>query len=144
MLDNFKGLKYFRPDSKTDQWGSADKIEKFLLFELDKLRERIGHPIFVTSGYRANSKESQHRNGKAVDVVCPGIPLLDFYLAAERFHFTGIGIYPDWHYNGAIVGGLHLDTRIEEPARWMGVKISQSEQSYIALNAQNLKQYGVI
>jgi len=144
---NFKVLKYFRSIGP-DQWGDPTKMSLDLLLNLDHLRAKIGSPIYVTSGYRAQSRfgvnDSEHLRGKAVDVVCPALQLMDFYLAAERIPaFHGIGIYPDWMWDSRVVGGLHLDIR-DLPARWMGVSNPVTGQSYVALSKENLKRYGVV
>mgnify|MGYP000061177918 CR=1 FL=1 len=48
--------------------------------QMDRVREFLGHPILVQSGYRSmklnaaigGSKTSSHMQGYAVDFVCPG------------------------------------------------------------------------
>ncbi len=136
-------LDYFRPDNTTDQWGDSARMDDGLLLELDIFRHHLGVPIHVTSGFR-NSPGSQHALGLAVDIVCPGIELLDFYLEAERFNFRGIGLYPHWKLDGKVIGGLHIDRRVKAPARWMGVLDSDGDQVYIGLDKANLRNYGVI
>lgn len=140
-MDNFKGIKYFKPTGTSDQWGDPSMIDRRLLLALDALREAVGMPIYITSGYRSGDS-GQHGKGLAVDVVCPGMGLLDFYLTAERFPFTGIGVYPFFSYQGRKVGGLHLDVR-DVPARWMGLGTGKN-QSYVALSEANLRATGVI
>jgi uncharacterized protein YcbK (DUF882 family) len=144
-VSNFQGIKYFRPDSG-DNWGDPAKISQDLLINLDYLRELAKAPIYVTSGYRVNSSmsDSQHKYGRAVDICCPALSLLDFYLLAERVGFGGIGVYPHWHYKGTTCGGIHVDVRPEAGARWMAVMVDAAKQNYIALNKKNLKAYGVI
>ncbi len=81
-----------------------------LLQKLDDLREMLGNPIIVSSGYRCpihNSNvggvsNSQHVLGRAADIWSPGIS--PGYLAklAERVGFDGIGIYSSW---------IHVDCR---------------------------------
>jgi len=53
---------------------------KFTCSEMDKIRERLGYPITVSSGYRSlkvnkavgsKAKNSQHLEGEAMDFVCP-------------------------------------------------------------------------
>lgn len=140
----FPGIRYFRPNT-SDVWGDPQKIDLTLLTSLDQLRELTQKPIHVTSGFRSegSTKDSQHKYGRAVDVICPGMDLFEFYLLAERVGFNGIGVYPHWHWNASQVGGLHLDVRPGERARWMGVKIGGVQQ-YTALTPANLKGFGVI
>lgn len=144
-MTNFDGLKYFKPDSK-DSWGDPSKMDAGLLKMLDQLRELTKAPIYVTSGYRptGSTTDSQHKYGRAVDIMCPALSLLDFYMLAERVGFNGIGVYPHWHYQGTTCGGLHVDVRPDARARWMAVKDDRNVQIYIALNKKNLKSYGVI
>jgi uncharacterized protein YcbK (DUF882 family) len=145
QMINFDGIKYFKPDS-TDSWGDPSRMDTGLLRKLDKLRELAKAPIRVNRGFDANGStaDSQHKYGRAVDIFCPSISLLDFYLLAEKAGFSGIGVYPHWHYQGTTCGGLHVDVRPGENARWMGVRDAADMQTYIALNAKNLKSYGVL
>ena len=71
--------------------------------------------------------------------------LQDLYLMAERFNFTGIGVYPDWEVNGVVKGGLHLDIRSGPPARWTGSRNPRSgSNEYGALDKQTLQKLGII
>lgn len=54
---------------------------KFLAEQMDRVREILGHPIHVSSGYRSpevnkaagsKSTKSQHTQGLAMDFTCPG------------------------------------------------------------------------
>lgn len=143
-MNNFAGLKYFRPDSAVDSWGDPTKISRELLEKLEALRESVGAPIYVTSGYRTYNENSQHAFGRAVDVICPDLPLYDFYQAAERIGFSGLGVYPHWRFHSVPAGGLHLDVRPGKDARWMGVKNPKNVQVYVGLDEDNLRKYGVI
>jgi hypothetical protein len=71
--------------------------------------------------------------------------LLDVYLAALRFNWGGIGIYPEWSYDGKVVGGLHVDVRHMVlkgfNSSWLGVG---NPLTYKPVNHVTLKQYGVI
>jgi len=154
ILFDWSVLKYFKKYNTVDKWGSPEKMDAELLMKLDDLREFVGMPIFVTSGYRENST-GEHSKGLAVDVVCPGMPLLDFYLACERFAFRGVGLYPHWHWDGIVCGGAHLDTRTlgtrigthhteYKGARWMAYKDESGKQKYTTLDLANLRKYGVV
>jgi hypothetical protein len=164
MIKHWASLKYFKPDSKVDNWGDPTKIDPFLLLFLDEFRDALGSPLIVTSGYRGGDP-AQHGVGRAVDVVAPKFrgSLFDLYLMAERFNFSGIGIYTGWYYQGKRTIGLHLDTRLIlgsnsdalKGARWLcvrpgltnetpfseGIKIPQK---YLPLDHKHLKEYGVI
>lgn len=138
---NFVGIRYFKPENTEDNWGVASHIRNTLLKELDKFRELVGKPVIVTSGYRPNPT-SKHSLGIAADVVVPDWdkPLLDLYFIAERCNFTGIGVYPDWKYDGLITGGLHLDQRVGH-GRWIGYRPNgpSTPQSYIKLDSHNIQ-----
>ena len=154
MLLDWGVLKYFKPYNTVDNWGDPDKMDSELLMKLDDLREFVGMPIFVTSGYR-DGDPKEHGKGVAADVVCPNLSILDFYLAAERFAFRGLGLYPHWSWDGIVTGGLHLDTRNlgtrigthhteYKGARWFCYKDESGKQIYTVLNKENLKKHNVI
>ena len=147
MRTSWYGIKHFKPNSKIDNWGRPEEMSVALLVLLDEFREFIGAPVFVTSGFRAGSN-SEHGRGEAVDIVVPKYKdrLLDLYLAAERFNFTGIGLYPNWFYGDEdnIVGGLHLDVG-ERIGRWIGVKNAKTEKNiYYGLNEHQLMVTGIL
>lgn len=153
---NFEDLRYFKADSTIDRWGDPKQMDRKLLLMLDELRHQLGQPVYVISGFRSPKpgRVSQHYYGKAVDIVCPAMrgDLLQVYLEAERFPFTGLGVYPHWKYNEWTVGGLHLDTRslgeTERAARWMGILAKEFDngvevhvQKYVSLNDENMRRY---
>lgn len=93
------------------------KVHLELIEKLQKLRDLVGKPIKINSGYRTKeynakiggSPKSQHVEGTAVDLALPtGISVDKFADYAEKVGFRGIGKYP-W--------GIHVDVR-ETAARW--------------------------
>jgi hypothetical protein len=149
-LEDWERVKHFK---MTDAWGDPNKISKDLVTELESYREFIGKPMLVTSGCGgAHLDGSQHYEGLAVDLVFPGAKpadLLDAIIAALRFKFTGIGIYPYWKCKGERVGGMHLDVRAAQTKHlWMAAPVTTPEgkvvQQYIALTRENLIKHGVI
>lgn len=136
--------KNFKRKSSIDSWGDFDKIQPVIIKKAQELRDLIGYPLIVTSGYR-ESKSSQHGLGLALDVIAPEYVakygLRSFFLGAEKVGFKGLGVYPFWKYNKAVAGGLHIDEREGVRARWMGVLDPQQKQIYIALNKENLDKY---
>lgn len=76
---------------------------------LDQIREELGHPIIVSSGYRSpevnvavgGSKTSAHCQGLAVDFTCPGVgsPLE----VARRIAAMGLEVDQVIHEYGAWV-----------------------------------------
>lgn len=92
-------------------------IDDNLLEVLDKIREAISAPLYVTSGYRCPEhnadcggvENSQHLFGRAADVYADGeITPLQIAALAEKAGADGIGIYEDF---------CHIDTR-GSMARW--------------------------
>jgi zinc D-Ala-D-Ala carboxypeptidase len=100
---------------------------QLLVSALETLRERVGVPIQVTSGYRCpkqNAKDggkphSQHMLGIAADITaeCGWRALYEAALKIPAFAEGGIGVYP----NPATHGFVHLDVRPAQ-ARWARVK----------------------
>lgn len=120
-----------------------DAVNQDVRDELDLLSEFIKEDLYVTSAFRPGDPR-EHGERLAVDVICPTMNLFDFFIASQRFIFSGIGIYPDWKFNGNKVGGLHLDMRTAKfRAIWMGV-MTDSGQKYIELDKENLKAHGVL
>jgi uncharacterized protein YcbK (DUF882 family) len=93
--------------------------------QLEVLREYLGKPIKVTSGYRSKehnakiggAKNSTHVNGMAADIKVSNSPPLEVYNAIEKLIADGkmkqggLGLYQSW---------VHYDFRGVK-ARW-GVK----------------------
>lgn len=97
----------------------AVKIDPELIRRLQKMREEIGKPLIINSGYRCpehnravgGAKDSQHIHGRAADVSCPSIQIGRLHTLAEKyFPDGGVGKYP---------GYVHVDTRGVK-ARWNG------------------------
>jgi len=115
LSKNFDSTEFACPHCK------AEHIEPALVTALQQLRDKVGHPISILSGYRCvqhnkdegGAKDSQHIVGKAADVTCPAIPLSDLYDWATTipdFMDGGIGVYPKERF-------IHVDVR-NKPARW--------------------------
>jgi len=92
---------------------------------LQKLRDLVNEPIYITSGYRCKvhnknvggEKDSQHLLGKAADIYTEKTSIQDLYKLAEtipEFANGGIGIYPEKRGGKGI---LHVDVRGKK-ARW--------------------------
>lgn len=79
--------------------------------KLQALRSTLGKPLLITSAYRSaahnarvkGAKNSQHRLGKAFDVMMTNQDPAAFERAARAVGFTGIGHYPK-------SGFMHIDT----------------------------------
>ena len=109
QLTNNFWLSEFACDDQVD-------IDIKLVKELQKLRDFIGKPIKVTSGYRTpernkrigGSSKSKHMEGIAADICVEGMSIEELYYIANHFAFNGIGVY-NYH--------LHVDVR-EKKAFW--------------------------
>lgn len=99
-----------------------------LLDGMQKLRDKLGVPITVNSGYRCKNhpiekskpNPGQHAQGNAADIFVPNMTqrqLLIYVLQIPEFANGGIGIYPD-------LGIIHVDTRGYK-ARWSFIKGTQ-------------------
>ncbi|TCO78003.1 YcbK family protein [Marinisporobacter balticus] len=72
-----------------------------LIMMLQEMREKIGRPIIINSGYRSpaynkkinGSPKSQHILGKAADIRIVGFSPEEIAKLAVKMGFTGIGIY---------------------------------------------------
>lgn len=145
--ENWKHIEGF---SKTENWGNPYKIKKKLIYKLMHFRRyfRTLDPdacfhvncAFDSSGH---AQDSQHYRGAAIDGYIYNSktnkpwPILDQYLAAERFNFGGIGLYPHWNPKP---GGMHLDVRDKYEndiySRW----IRDKHGTYHSLNAKSFKR----
>lgn len=117
-----------------------DKMHYDLVYQLQDFRTQISQSIFITSAYDTNGHAigSMHYVGKAVDIIIPGMNLLEAYLEAERWPWGGIGVYPHWCYQGKCVGGLHLDIRevTKRASRWW---FDNKRKKYSNWDAQNVR-----
>lgn len=94
------------------------------LDRLERLRELMGHPLIVNSGYRSpehnravsGARASKHMEGIAFDISMANVDPHEFEAAARACGFRGIGIYPPQKPTGAR-NFIHIDTR-ETP--WRG------------------------
>jgi len=92
------------------------RIHPALLDRLETLRDRIGMPIFIKSGFRCTRHNQDvggkhggyHPPGMAADVEIPGLVPSDGGQAARDAGFTCVIVYP-------IKGVIHLDVRPGEP-----------------------------
>jgi len=143
---DWQRIEYFTPD---EPWGDWTKVEKNVIFLLDKMRGDIGHPIVIHCAYDSSghATNSQHYLGRAVDLHIKDVPLIEQYLLAERYGWRGIGMYTDWN-----TPGLHLDLRrtsddaddltLYRGARWGRMKKWQDGQIsavYVPLDAVFVK-----
>lgn len=98
--------------------GKAD-VDPALVEALQELRDHIGQPVIVTSGYRCpvynqavgGASDSLHLEGKAADIFVRGYTAVELYRLARQIPaFTGIGVYPQNSF-------VHVDLR-QTPNQW--------------------------
>lgn len=95
---------------------SIDSMDASFLCTLDKLRERLGKPIILTSAYRTKFYEkskgrsgtSSHCKGLAVDIRCDSSLYRHLLISAilDVIPSARIGIYPTF---------VHLDVDTDKP-----------------------------
>ena len=108
-------MKYFKLfEFSCHHCGELPKggMNPVLLRKLDELREMLGHPIEVSSGYRCSEHNrriggvdsSQHVMANAADVWSDYATTEKLLELAEKVGFDGIGYYPE-------EGFIHVDVR---------------------------------
>lgn len=110
ISENFRLSEFESPDTKEVM------VDPELVKKLQMLRDYLGVPVNVTSGYRTpehNKKvggveRSQHKYGKAADIWARGKSHEEVSQAAEKIGFDGVGRYD---------GFTHVDVRGYR-ARW--------------------------
>jgi uncharacterized protein YcbK (DUF882 family) len=94
---------------KRAEWvKNPDAVVPELVYLVDGLRDYVGRPVVIHVAFddAGHVEDSAHYMGAAVDLHVQGLSLMDQWLAAERFPFLGVGLYPFWEHPG-----LHLDVR---------------------------------
>ena len=111
-----EGMRHFLPI----EFSYPDLMDDHTLNMLDEMRDQEqGIYITINTDYRPGDPR-WHGKGKALDLVIrsqatrEALPLLQQFLIANRYLWTGIGVYPYWN-----TPGLHVDTR---PMRVYGRK----------------------
>jgi hypothetical protein len=128
--EQWKHVRYFNPG---ENWGDPDRMDPKLILELDRLRHFIGFPIVIHCGYEERGGRGFHPEGRAVDCHVETFDALDFFFAAIRFNFSGLGIYPWWDRPG-----LHLDTRPTVGRGYRFLWGSTGPKKYVDIDARFL------
>lgn len=118
-----KVSKYFSQDELACKCCGVYKADKRLLTVLDEIREKVGKPVIILSGYRCpkhNAKvggapNSKHMLGIACDITVHGMQARQLYAIASEVlkGKGGLGYYPKENF-------VHVDVR-EGKARWIKV-----------------------
>ena len=101
---NFTLYEFESPDTRTV------KLDRDFLWKLQELRDALGRPIIVHSGFRTDfwntrkggAPDSFHKSGKAGDISSPGMSMKALGAKAASIGFRGV-IVKDDH--------VHVDTR---------------------------------
>ena len=118
----WKHLQFFKPEEFT----YPEKLNPAALRMLDEMRGMESGIIITINADWAESghaPNSWHYRGRAFDLVIRAsgsgkpLPIVEQFLIAVRYQWTGIGVYPYWK-----APGLHLDNRplgkVERRALW--------------------------
>ncbi len=138
--EQWNKLKYF---TENENWGDPEFMDYSFLKRLERFRKYMKTPFIIHNAYetQGHATDSQHYKipTKCVDGHFKGydISLLDLYIEADRFGFTGIGLYPNKgkHF-------IHLDTRGLSKNKGRGSRWVRDDSGvYHSLNAESLKKY---
>lgn len=110
--------------TKGENWGNWRKMDVRLLYNLDRLREKVNMPIKVHCGFEeiGHAMRSYHKKGMAVDFHFIGAEELKKNEKLNLFNLLmnvwqgGVGVYTHWYP----VFGFHLD--LGEKREWISVK----------------------
>ena len=105
----------------------ACKMDPLTMDRLQLLRSQYGHPLVISSGYRAPEHSIEaakkapgtHAKGRAIDIQCAGVDAYKILTEALVVGFTGLGVKQkgEGHF-------LHLDDlgkgehTVPRPALW--------------------------
>lgn len=97
-------IKHFRPEEFRCSHCGAEHMQKDTMIRLDMLRERLGVPLIITSGYRCpehpieakkvatGGKPGVHSTGHAADIACRGELAYRILSVAPSLGFIRIGV----------------------------------------------------
>jgi len=114
-------------------------VSEILIDKLQQLRDKIGEPIFITSGYRCKAynkkidgySKSPHLLGKAVDITVAYISPIALASMARHIDNIRLGIYPNH---------LHVDIVPPSPSKYWLVKKYGKKPIYSG-NEKNLAKF---
>lgn len=95
-------------------------LERLVETCLDPLRERLGRPMVITSGYRplwlnklvGGSPTSAHVEARAADLIVPGVPLIEICKACDALELPFDQVILEFPPTGWVhIGIAHVDAR---------------------------------
>ena len=112
--------KFFRLEEFNCTHTNLNEMDHEFLVKLDELRERVGFPFIITSGYRdathpAEARKAEpgtgtHCQGIAADIkVSNGFERMNIVHEALKLGFGGIGVSKSF---------IHIDGRKTTPVMW--------------------------
>ncbi len=112
--------KFFRLEEFNCAHTNLNSMDHEFLVKLDELRERVGFPFIITSGYRdathpAEARKAEpgtgtHCQGIAADIaVSNGFERMNIVHEALKLGFGGIGVSKSF---------IHIDDRKTTPVMW--------------------------
>lgn len=127
---NIQLSKNFKSDEFACKCCEKCEIDPKLIEMLQLVRDIVGVPIYINSGYRCEShnkevggsSKSQHLQGKAADIRIKNMSVEQMYNICKGF-FNGIGIYPEQHF-------IHVDVRPTK-STWVYIK---SRKQYLTID----------
>lgn len=92
--------KYFKDSELSCSHCNEQGINEQFMVKIESLREQLGFPFIVTSGYRCKkhpiearkASPGTHTTGRAVDLAVSGEKAYRLLSGALRAGFTGVGI----------------------------------------------------
>ena len=118
---DWEKVKYFKKAEFACPCCGVCHMNKELIWKLDLLRELVGEPLIITSGYRCErhneavggAPNSAHLRGNAADIACPD-HLLRYKILKYAFYleFPRIGIGKKFIH-------LDVDRTLPHPRVWV-------------------------
>lgn len=76
----------------TPTWEQANNLYILAQMALEPIRYEYSRPVLITSGLadealnkaRGGTSNSQHLTGEAVDIICPGISMVDVFIFCQH------------------------------------------------------------